>query len=149
MSIISVYETDKSDILYKRFALLASTYLDEPETAKTPTAQVPLENLYRLLEMFRYDAFADQNRSGILAVDKITNNISFGHAQEAWHTKIEKALSNAMNKVYQGEPKDIAIDKLESVLKKLTSERAINSGDSASLTQAKNFFERFVEELNK
>lgn len=148
MSIISVYETDKSDILYKRFALLASTYLDEPETAKTPTAQVPLENLYRLLEMFRYDAFADQNRSGVLAIDKISSNISFSQTKEEWHTKIEQALGNAIKNVYKNEPKNQVIDKLENVLKWLANESVID-GDSGSRAQAKIFFDRFVEELDK
>jgi hypothetical protein len=148
MSIISVYETDKSNILYKRFASLASSYIDEPETAKAPTAQVPLENLYRLFEMFRYNAFSDQNRSGILAVDKISNNISFNPAQEEWHTKIEQALSNALSNVYKDEPKNVAIDKLENVLKWLANESTVND-DLDSQIQAKIFFERFVDELNK
>ncbi len=147
MSIISVYETDKSDILYKRYASLASTYLDEPKTAKIPIAQVPLENLYRLFEMFRYGAFADQNRSGVLAVGKIGNNISLSHTKEEWHTKIEQALSNAINDAYVGESKDQAIDKLESILKWLVSESTINN-DPEAQAQAKIFFERFIVELS-
>ena len=147
MSIISVYETDKSDILYKRFASLASTYLDEPETAKTPTAQVPLENLYRLFEMYRYDAFADQNRSGVLAIDKI-NTISLSSVEEEWHTKIKQALSNAISIAYENDQKDEAIDKIETVLKSLANKDAVN-GDPDLQEQAKIFFERFIEELNK
>ena len=66
MSIISSFETDKSGLLYKRFATLASSYFDRPAVAKSPSAQVPLENLFRLLEMYRYDSFSDESRRGVL-----------------------------------------------------------------------------------
>lgn len=148
MSIISVYETDKSDILYKRFATLASTYLDEPEAVKTPTAQVPLENLYRLFEMFRYDAFADQNRSGILAINKITKTSPIS-VQEEWHTKIKQALSKALDIAYKGCQKDEAIDEIEAVLKGLANNEDTGNGDSNLQEQAKIFFKRFIEELDK
>lgn len=147
MSIISTYKTDKSDILYKRFASLAATYLDEPEAAKTSTAQIPLENLYRLFEMFRYDAFADQNRSGILAINAI-NNISSNSVQEEWHIKIKRALSKAIDVAYSSHRKDKAIDEIESVLKGLANEGSEND-DPNSQEQAKVFFNRFIEELDK
>jgi hypothetical protein len=60
MSIISSYDVDSSAALTKRFAALATTYVDDPTVAKSDTAKVPLENLFRILEMFRYDAFADE-----------------------------------------------------------------------------------------
>ena len=148
MSIISTYETDKSDILYKRFASLASTYLDEPEAAKTSTAQIPLENLYRLFEMFRYDAFADQNRSGILSMNAI-NNLSSNSVQEEWHIKIKQALSNSLDIAYGNHQKDKAIDEIEAVLKGLATNEGAENGGSNSKEQAKVFFNRFIEELEK
>jgi hypothetical protein len=137
MSIISTYGADKSDILYRRFASLVSAYLDEPEAAKTPIAQIPLGNLYRLLEMFRYNAFADQNRSGVLLIIPL---------QEEWHIKIKRALGNALAVAYKGDPKDEAIDKIEAALKGLANAGTEN-GSLDLRGQAKLFFRRFTEEL--
>ena len=92
MSIISVYETDNSGLLYERFASLAVSYLDSPIEAVKPAAQIPLENLFRLLEMYKYDAFSDESRSGILAVD--SNNVfhSLPENNIPWHGEIKNAL---------------------------------------------------------
>ena len=144
MSIISVYETDKSDFLYRRFATLASSYLDKPETAREPSAKVPLENLFRLLEMFRYDAFSDERRSGVLAVDNVDINVATHPAEEAWHTKIEKALNHAMSNVYGNTSKEEAIRELEGVLSWLAVDGDI---DNEIQEKAKQFFISFLKEM--
>ncbi len=133
MSIISMRGADKSDILYRRFASLVATYLSKPEAAKTPTAQIPLENLYRLFEMFRHDAFADADQISL-------------QAQEEWHIKIKRALGNALGVVYKGYSKDEAIDKIEAALKGLVAASAENSGLDLR-ARAKVFFRLFAEEL--
>src|SRR5687768_1206937 len=50
MSIISATRSDRSALNAKRFAALASVYLDNPADALEDVARVPLENLFRLLE---------------------------------------------------------------------------------------------------
>jgi hypothetical protein len=71
VSTISLHHQDFSDALYRRFAMLASAYFDQPAEAKKPGAAVPLENLFRLLQMYKYNAFADERRSGVLALGGI------------------------------------------------------------------------------
>lgn len=144
MSILSVYETDKSDLLYKRFAFLASSYLDQPSEAKTPTAQIPLENLFRLLEMFRYDAFSDESRRGILAVGNINDHIVTSSVKDCWHTNVENALHNAMDSVFGQIPKEEAINELEQTLRWLAADGDIKE---TSRNKAKIFFTKFIEEL--
>ncbi len=144
MSILSVYETDKSDLLYKRFAFLASSYLDKPSEAKTPTAQIPLENLFRLLEMFRYDAFSDESRRGILAVGNINDHIITGSVKDCWHTNVKNALRNAMDSVFDQIPKEEAINELEQTLRRLADNCDI---EEVNRNKAKSFFTNFIKEL--
>src|SRR3546814_3182314 len=51
MSIISLFPSDHSDLLCKRYAAAVSHYFDHPSAAQEPVAQVPLENVFRVLEM--------------------------------------------------------------------------------------------------
>ena len=146
MSIISVYEADRSGMMYKRFASLASSYLDTPEEARRPTDHVPLENLFRLLEMYRYDAFSDESRTGILAIENANDHFVMHPAENVWHTNIKNALNGAIQTVFVNTPKDQAVEELEETLRSLS-----NNGDIEpdNLERAKSFFKKFLEELNK
>lgn len=146
MSIISAYESDKSDLLYKRFAFLASSYLDTPYKAAEQAAQVPLENLYRLLEMYKYDAFSDESRSGILAVENTNNFNTLPSSENSWHENIKKALNNAMHESFKGVEKNNAIEELEDNLRFLSKKTKI---EPDSLSRTKNFFSQFLQELDK
>jgi len=141
MSIISVYETDNSDFMYKKFASLASSYLDEPETKRSDSANVPLENLFQLLEMYRYDAFSDESRSGVLALDDVNTRPS----DDEWYTKIKTALEQAVVIAYGNVSKEKAVDELEETLRLIARNTNIQS---AMQKKAKKFFEKFLEELS-
>lgn len=143
MSIISIHEADKSDLMYKRFASLAVSYLDHG-VVEHPATQVPLENLFRLLEMYRYDAFSDESRRGILAVEKIDDDIGFLPVKTAWHTKIEDALNKAISGVFERTSKEDAVLDLEETLRLLSSNSAITE---ESRKRAKKFFGSFLDEL--
>jgi len=125
MSMISAYRPDNSSTMYKRFASLASTYLDHPEIASTMVAQIPLENLFRLFEMYRYSAYKDENRNGVLALSS-SFDTSLHRRSKPWHTEIEAALTEAISTTFVGKSKEEAIDNLEEVLKQLTSKRNLN-----------------------
>lgn len=121
MSTISLRHRDQSDVLCRRFAHLASTYLDMPEQARKAEAQVPLENLFRLLQMFRYEAFSDPARSGILALRSITPPEPYV-AEKPWHTEIEAALNAALIEVFgPNVSKDAAIDQIQTSLRWLAT----------------------------
>lgn len=145
MSTISLSGLDQSDFLCKRFAYLASSYFDRPEEARTPGATVPLENLFRLLQMFRYKAFADERRSGILAIQAPVDQHTIGINGENWHTKIESALRGALNDTFAGIPDEQAIAEIQSALRWL----ATNSDHPTEpiLDRSKSFLDQLTARL--
>lgn len=125
MSIISSFEVDSSAALAKRFAALATSYIDNPAAAKSDTAKVPLENLFRILEMFRYNAFADESRRGVLALEGINQGFS-PRARIDWHAGISKALDQALSTTFGATaPKDEAINELQEGLRGLAVNGAL------------------------
>jgi hypothetical protein len=120
MSIITSYEVDQSAALAKRYASLAATFLSNPSAGKTKEAQIPLENLFRILEMYRYEAFSDENRRGILAVRGFENAGSRVESED-WQTPIVAALETALNEAFDlsTTSKEAAIDALVAVLQDL------------------------------
>lgn len=122
MSIASRFEVDHSSSLAKRFAGLAMSYMDNPMAAKDPVARVPLENLFRILEMYRYDAFEDEDRSGVLALKGFDSPLPSASlaARTPWHTTILMALETAREKVFPAETKEQAVQRLEDGLRQLS-----------------------------
>ena len=89
MSITSSFRVDDSATLAKQFALLTAGYVDNPpNTEADPSTLVPLENVFRLLEMFRYDAFADENREGVLAMNAPDQIYRMRVETKPWHELI-------------------------------------------------------------
>lgn len=142
MSIISIYETDNSDFTYKRFASVASAYLDEPLTKRSDTARVPLENIFRLLEMYRFNAFSDESRCGVLALD----NVNPGPSEIEWHKKIKVALDLAVTSVYENlSRREKAVDEMEEALRHIAEGEQM---ENEMQLKAKKFFKKFCEELD-
>lgn len=146
MSLISIYEIDRSAELARRFAHLAAGYADDAEAAKQRTSQIPMENLFRILEMYRYNAFSDESRGGVLAIE------SFGTPRPIlqtsnWHEPILGALEVAMGKIFNFTQTDnrfgAAIDELQDGLRK------IGKGEitDPSVRTVKSFLQSFESEL--
>ncbi|MEC4720585.1 hypothetical protein RY831_15585 [Noviherbaspirillum sp. CPCC 100848] len=96
MSVVTVQSQDKSNFLCKRFAAMASDYFDAPSEARTPAAQVPLENLFRVLEMFRNNTFFDEPRKGVFAFEKPkTSKLSLSK-EDSWHVDIKDAVHRSI-----------------------------------------------------
>jgi len=126
MSITSRYEVDHSSSLAKRFAGLATSYMDDPTAVKNQDARVPLENLFRILEMYRYDAFEDEERSGVLALEGFDSPLQIVRAeQSSWHTTILGALEKARQAAFPAESKDVVVRQLEDGLRQLSNEGRI------------------------
>jgi len=145
MSIISVYESDNSDAMYKRFASLASMYLDSPDMVKQPSTHIPLENIYRLLEMYRYDAFSDESRAGILAISTAGKRVSMPLLDKPWQVNVVKALNTATENIYKDLGKESAVDDLEETLRRLSTNKKV---EPAGKDRAKEFFRKFIEGLD-
>lgn len=103
-------------------------------------AQIPLENLYRLLEMYRFDAFADDNHSGVLDLDNVDHMIA---EDNPWHTDIKSALTNAFNHAFGKYSEDV-IDEMEDVLTQISLNKPVVDGKKDN---AKKFFNQFIHEL--
>ena len=144
MTIIWTYEVDNSAALAKRFASQTRGYFDNPLAAKDNAAKVPLENVYRMLEMFRYDAFEDESRRGVLALENVDETLIGNLDHSAWHTAILTALNRALTEAFGGSSKGEAIDTLEDSLRRLIK------GDempAETKQRAKGFFAAFEAQV--
>lgn len=144
MATISTYDTDRSGALAKRYAQLAAQYFDKPEDARSPAAQVPLENLFRILEMYRHDAFSDDHREGVLSMISQTEGYSMLPSASPWHSDIEEALGRAMHTTFGNAQKEDAVRSLQGSLRWLASNGTQGSSDVRS---ARQFFHEFSQAL--
>lgn len=141
MSVISTYEIDNSAALAKRFAALTTEYFDNPVAAKADFAKVPLENIFRMLEMFRYGSFSDESRHGVLALGNVDLKHQRPVSTSTWHSSIENALDRAYTTVYGNLPKEEAVDQLQASLRWLAIGK--QPVDPQALQKAKGFFDVF------
>lgn len=145
MSITSSFRVDDSTALAKQFASLAAAYIDNPPNTETdPAALVPLENVFRLLEMFRYDAFADESREGVLAMNAPDQIYRMRVPTKPWHEQIAHALQNALQQAYAGQPKDAAISELQDGIRELVKSHQL---EAQRAIRAKSFFTALQAQL--
>ena len=138
MSITSSFRVDDSTALAKQFASMAAGYVDNPpNTEADPAALVPLENVFRLLEMFRYDAFADESREGVLAMNAPDQIYRVRVETKPWHEQIAQALQTALQQAYVGKPKEAAIDELQDGIRELVMSHPL---DANVANRARTFF---------
>jgi hypothetical protein len=145
MSTISLQPLEHSALLCKRFAILASSYFDAPEQATAPAARVPLENLFRILQMFRYDAFSDERRSGVLAISSAPEHPTLQLDDENWHEKIESALGHALSNAFAGISKEDAIHQIQTSLRWLATNKEPPPVDTRIRT--KSFLDHLTADL--
>jgi len=144
MTIGYLLQPDQSGQLAKRFAHLASSYLDQPEDAQKLGATIPLENLFRILEMLRYEAFSDEPSGGIISFESVESPLE-RQQREAWHTEIRQALGEALTGSFGEVPRDQAIGQVQSVLRWLAS--GTNAPPDATIATTRDFLRRFEELL--
>jgi hypothetical protein len=138
---MSLSDCEQSDGLAKRFAYLATTYFDEPSAARAPAAKIPLENLFRMLQMFRYDAFSDEPRAGVLELESPVHSINYSRASEPWYTKIQSAMSSAISDAFADSSVEQAIGQIQATLTWLATDENPPSTDVRA--RSKTFLERF------
>jgi hypothetical protein len=141
VSTMSRLDFEQSDGLAKRFADLASAYFAEPGEAKTEAAKIPLENLFRMLQMFRYDAFSDEPRSGILELEGFSDQNRAIKGEEFWHQRIQAAISTAVAEVFGATPRDEAVSQIQSALTWLATDKDPPPVDVRQ--RSRHFLERF------
>lgn len=145
MSITSSFRVDDSTALAKQFALMAAQYVDNPpNTEADPASLVPLENVFRLLEMFRYNAFADESSEGVLAMNAPDQIYRVRVITKPWHEQIAQALQAALAQVYAEQQKEVAIDELQGGIRNLVQRQPL---DTNVANRAKTFFTALQAEL--
>ncbi|WP_147328213.1 MULTISPECIES: hypothetical protein [unclassified Duganella] len=145
MSITSSFRVDDSSAMAKQFASITAGYVDNPpNTIADPAALVPLENVFRLLEMFRYDAFADESRDSVLAINAPDQIYGMRLETKPWHEGIADALQSALLQAYAGQSKEEAIGELQDGIRELVQSHPL---DANVATRAKTFFNAFHAQL--
>lgn len=146
MSIISRQFGDKSDYLCKSFAALATGYFDQPSSELKTTAQVPVENLFRLLEMYRNDTFDDEHRMGVTAWNR-SRALSIKERRKGeWHNNIKTAITDAIQNTFGSDvSEEKAVTELQDALRYLVVEGRNISPDAAN--RAKHFFRNLSNAL--
>ncbi len=147
MSIVAIEVEDMSNFLCKRFASLASGYFEAPAEARSPAAQVPLENLFRVLEMYKNETFSDESRKGVLALESPGSLSRHQAENKDWHKKIQVAVHHSINRTFaQGTSEKLAAVELQDSLRKLISDTPAGR-DDAALTRARVFFTQLSSAL--
>jgi hypothetical protein len=119
---------------------MASTYFDHPEDAKQPIARVPLENLFRVLEMYRNDTFSDESRSGVLALESQLSIALVNQKEDDWYFHIKGAVRECLvNTFGKGKAEADATVELQEALRALASDESFDDRKDR-FTIAKRFF---------
>ncbi len=144
MPIMSSTRPDSSSARYKRFAAIVSDYAEN--TAAIPAYnQIPVEGLFRLMEMYRYDAFKDETHSGVLAMSSASSGRRHHQmSSKSWHLPIKQALDSTMNEVFAGKPKEEAVYEVEFILFQMSENEPLTQEQQV---QAKSFFSTFEKAL--
>lgn len=144
MPIMSSTRPDSSSARYKRFAAIVTDLADD-STAIPAYNQIPVEGLFRLMEMYRYDAFKDDTHSGVLAMS--TTSSGRRHHQmssKSWHLPIKEALDSTMKVVFADKPKEDAVYEVEIILFQMSENAPLTQEQQV---QAKSFFSTFEKAL--
>ncbi|MES2349198.1 MAG: hypothetical protein V4641_16675 [Pseudomonadota bacterium] len=139
MTIVSMLAEDKSDFLCKRYASMASSYFDHREAAGVPTAQVPLENLFRVLEMYKNNTFSDDSRKGVLALNNSSGKFSEAPSADDWQVNIKAAMQHALGTTFENVSEADAVKELQNALRWLVVDGEIPDRVGA-VRRAKTFF---------
>jgi len=144
MSIMSVSRPDASTTMYKHFASLVSGYVDAQANQPLADAEIPIESIFKLLEMYRYDAFKDETRRGALAL-RTAGALTRINKAPPWHTPILEALNSAKANAFGADiSTEQAVLELEQVLKNLVANQTL---EQVHKDHARNFFNRLGEAL--
>lgn len=144
MSIISTMRTDDSSAMARRLTKMALRYLNDPKSIDQDILGVPLENLFRLSEMFRQSTYADQPRMGVVAVGEAADGpADFLQDIESWSSPIDHALDKAFREAY-GARTDEEIKTFQLSLRDIALRKELGQDSNRQL---RTFLETFESNL--
>lgn len=130
-----------SETAFGSLALRAATLFVQPANASPD--QTALQNLYRLLEMYRFDAFSSVTPRGVLDVRGPARQFGQGIPDPG---AIRKALDSAKQTAFPDETKEAAVDILEGVVRDFAQNSV---SEQQARERAKTFFEALAQNLRR
>jgi hypothetical protein len=133
---------ESSALLTRDFAIHAAHLFQDPQQAGED--KVSLQNIYRLLELYRFDAFAGYVPRGILDVGMGHDPEGDDDAMVTEGDALKTALDAAKARVFPQIEKQAVVEQLEQLVRALAGRIVPNAAD---LQQAKRFFEELATAL--
>lgn len=148
MSLISLNYQDSSDSIARDCAAIVVEKMTETAAAaarpEKSSLAMSLENLYRLLEMFKYHSYEDEPRRGVLMMEQDELAIrDRGISNQHWQDRITSALESAVLAIYPDLDRTTAIEKLQGSLRAV----AKNEDLGAEVQKHKEFFAKFRDSI--
>ena len=129
--------------------LLASTArdcIDNPAIA--PDSEVALNNVYRLLEAYRTDAFFGLGRSSSQSPRGVSENLTLMPPIERHAGEIRIALKSAIAEAFEEQPEDNAIETIEGVLRNIAYPQDYSEPSPGARATTSKFFENLLQNLD-
>jgi hypothetical protein len=151
LPLISMYQRDNSRVAYRILANRAVEMLIEERDAVDDVDRVPLVNLSRLLEHYRYDDFSDGDPSGIL--DAVASRRRRGApvetvpGQKPRFEDLRVSLDRARRHIFGEQPKENVVEALQGVLSLVADGDPKQQLHLEDLERARHFFRSLAKEL--
>jgi len=144
MSIMPAYlPRNTSSLLCGLLASSAANLFTDPKQISADP--VSLQNIYRLLEMYRFDAFIDVSPRGVLELGEAGEEVEIN---ESDGELLKHALDTARNAAYPGIETQAVVSTLEKHISDLVQHPEVTAGRNSSETaKAKRFFEELARAL--
>jgi hypothetical protein len=126
-------------------ANMALASIDSPKRGEPQ--EVALNNMYRLLQSFRKDAFFGQEILGEARPQSATEKLTLRPQAERNVREVRDALEQATRVAFEGRSKDEAIETVESVLRSIAYPKLDNRPSPDDRQRAILFFRALVEHL--
>lgn len=148
MSLISLSYPDSSELIAKDCASIVvdqmSAMAPVEARASRSSLAMSLENLYRLLEMFKYHSYADEPRRGVLMLEQDDVSVQDrSFSTQHWQDRITPALEACIKGIYPDLARTDAIERLQGSL------RAVAKGENVGAEErsVKEFFVAFRDSI--
>lgn len=145
MPIMAAHSRSDARGTARLLAHMALASIDHPKLGELE--EVALNNMFRLLQSFRKDAFFGQEMPSRSSPQSVAERLTLRPPMERNVREVKEALAQAASIAFQGQPRDQAIEVVEQVLRWIAypKRNAAPSGDDRSRTVR--FFREFVDRL--
>lgn len=142
MNAVASSSFNDAEYLTRRFTQIYLAALDNPEKAQGASFRVSQAQLFRLLEMWKYDAFAYREQP----LPDVMGRRRPAYYDDTWHLKILASLEATQVEVFDAErTKEQVIDRLQDAMRSFGKLRVIT--DEVLAKQFKDFFAAFLVRL--